>query len=698
MRVEDFYHTSWQALIVLLAWLVVSSSSVRPLIALPSYILAFLLVSRFGAAFREKAQEIRYLIYLALAALVVDQTVTFDDIDGVLSAMIEIVSLFLPFSLLWPERPRSYWFAILTVVVVAVGCMTFSSSIMVYVSFTLLILAITLNLNAANLALRDERGERTIDRLPKTYFRQFVLVMPAGLLGAAAIFFTFPRVQSFSLSLGNFSGRNQSGYSGVVDLDESGEIEESKALAFMVVGEDRGWLQANASTLLFRGNSLDSFDGRHWSNNVFDFKRLDAVADRRVSLKQAGFLQRLTIYAEPSLTNAVFYPGSLFSLTGDDKGEGGFLISSAGSVMRDNYEYERRSYALTVAPAVEAKDLPETAIDALKIDLQSSLTEAPSIAGLGPKTAALYLAVPDAVARAPYFAAWARAVGVDPAADGIAAALGKISGVFAASFKASLKNDFDTDDNLREFLAVKRTGHCEYFATATTLLLRSLGLPARVVVGYHGGTYNQYADVLEVREENGHAWVEVFVPRVGWLPFDPTPAAPDLLAENFTATLRLWSNAMGYYFRQYVVDYDYQTQREIAQSLRSLGNRRGEAEKQERVGWNRAVVTRVVAGAAICGALFVAFLWFRRRSRGADYPQYYRIFLRRLRRLGIERELGESLAVFHQRVRAQIGDAALLGDMHEAISRDLYARTGVAAETRRDLQERTRAESWRRRA
>jgi transglutaminase-like putative cysteine protease len=76
------------------------------------------------------------------------------------------------------------------------------------------------------------------------------------------------------------------------------------------------------------------------------------------------------------------------------------------------------------------------------------------------------------------------------------------------------------------FVTQTHAGYCQYFAGAMTLMLRYLGIPARVAVGFAGGTFDRLQDVWNVSDREAHAWVEVWFKGYGWLPFDPTPAAP----------------------------------------------------------------------------------------------------------------------------------------------------------------------------
>jgi protein-glutamine gamma-glutamyltransferase len=79
---------------------------------------------------------------------------------------------------------------------------------------------------------------------------------------------------------------------------------------------------------------------------------------------------------------------------------------------------------------------------------------------------------------------------------------------------------------LVNFVTKTHAGYCQYFAGAMALMLRYLGIPARVAVGFAAGTYDPSQHLWDVTDREAHAWVEVWFKGYGWLPFDPTPAAP----------------------------------------------------------------------------------------------------------------------------------------------------------------------------
>ena len=95
-------------------------------------------------------------------------------------------------------------------------------------------------------------------------------------------------------------------------------------------------------------------------------------------------------------------------------------------------------------------------------------------------------------------------------------------------FRYSLSPGEYNKNDLDEFLFHRRTGFCEHYAASFATLMRLAGIPARVVVGYLGGEYNDLGGFFLVRQADTHAWCEVWIPENGWMRIDPTTAvAPD---------------------------------------------------------------------------------------------------------------------------------------------------------------------------
>jgi hypothetical protein len=120
-------------------------------------------------------------------------------------------------------------------------------------------------------------------------------------------------------------------------------------------------------------------------------------------------------------------------------------------------------------------------------------------------------------------------------------------------------------DPVLDFLINRKEGHCGYFASALVLLLRSIGLPARMVGGFKGGDWNDIAKVLSVRQKHAHSWVEVYVSPGPdedpvWVTLDPTPAAERNQAVasvgGFATRFRLITDLVRYIWVFYIVGYN----------------------------------------------------------------------------------------------------------------------------------------------
>src|SRR5204863_3849194 len=78
------------------------------------------------------------------------------------------------------------------------------------------------------------------------------------------------------------------------------------------------------------------------------------------------------------------------------------------------------------------------------------------------------------------------------------------------------------------FVTRTKAGYCQHFAGAMALMLRYLGIPARVAAGFTSGSYDSQKHEWRVYDRNAHTWVEVWFKGYGWLPFDPTPGRGNL--------------------------------------------------------------------------------------------------------------------------------------------------------------------------
>ena len=246
-------------------------------------------------------------------------------------------------------------------------------------------------------------------------------------------------------------------------------------------------------------------------------------------------------------------------------------------------------------------------------------------------------------------------------------------------FRYSLSPGEYRKDDLEQFLFRRRVGFCEHYAASFATLMRLAGVPARVVVGYLGGEYNDLGHFFLVRQADTHAWCEVWLPESGWTRVDPTTAvAPGRANLDFTSFLetrgisgqmqsprsafltqlarsplvtnaRLALETLSYEWDTSVLAFDVDVQEVLLDSM-GLANR----------GPFVLIVEILIVAIAL---LVIYFGWMQLRTRPhADQVKaLYERFCRKAARLGVRRDPWEGPADFSRRA------ALLLPDQSERI-------------------------------
>jgi transglutaminase-like putative cysteine protease len=204
----------------------------------------------------------------------------------------------------------------------------------------------------------------------------------------------------------------------------------------------------------------------------------------------------------------------------------------------------------------------------LRYEVSLAGASEPPIPALTVGERARYLAVPALPARIAELAeAWT--VGATTARD--QARL--IEGQLRAGYKYDLDSPSGAAKNpLEDFLFKSKRGHCEFYSTAMTVMLRELGVPARNVTGFVGGTYNRFSRSYVVRQGDAHSWVEVWLDGIGWMRFDPTPpsdAVPRSELTGVLAVLRDFVEALGQRWSRHVIGYDLRQQLGLYDEVRN---------------------------------------------------------------------------------------------------------------------------------
>jgi protein-glutamine gamma-glutamyltransferase len=262
-----------------------------------------------------------------------------------------------------------------------------------------------------------------------------------------------------------------------------------------------------------------------------------------------------TILLQPLATDAMFAPANVVSLRGNFSGEGANSVATArrsyllrdvtGTIFNPFRNFASVRYeGFSLLPSV----IPDK--------LRAASTDYPE------QIAAVYLQLPALDPRIPALAREITARGRNPFDKAIL-----IESYLRSRFSYTLNlTGKPGDDPLPHFLFETRAGHCEYFASAMTVMLRTLGIPSREVNGFLPGEYNDLAGDYIVRASDAHSWVEVYFPASGWLTFDPTPPSSE---EHFGLLSRLgeYADWMELSWNEWVINYDFIHQVLLAQNM-----------------------------------------------------------------------------------------------------------------------------------
>jgi protein-glutamine gamma-glutamyltransferase len=376
----------------------------------------------------------------------------------------------------------------------------------------------------------------------------------------AIIFLILPRFSGGYMSALNMQPSMISGFSDDVELGEIGEIKKNSTIVMRVTVD--GGIQA-AQGVHWRGVALTKFDGKRWYNEPHEPTTLTSPAEgdwfrlnsENPRAPAAGRPIHYTVLLEPIGSTALFFANEAKSVRGrftDESGRASFgqrrtylLQDFTGSIFNPYHSYSRMQYeANSLLPAP-----PPAAVRQAGSDYPAAIHET-------------YLQLPKLDPRIPELAKQITARDTNPY-DRARSIEGYLRSHYG--YTLDLTGTLQADP-LAYFLFQKRAGHCEYFAAAMTVMLRTLDIPARYVNGFQTGEYNDIAGDLVVRASDAHSWVEAYFPGFGWLTFDPTPPSNEAPPGMFTQLAHYW-DWFQLVWSEWVINYDFVHQITVAQNL-----------------------------------------------------------------------------------------------------------------------------------
>ena len=561
--------------------------------------------------------------------------------------------------------------------------------------------------HSANIHARHSSDPQEHRHLAFALSRFVPVLMGMILACGAALFFVMPRLSAGYLGGYSFGTDFSSGFSDHVQLGQIGEIQQSNSVVMhiQIDGDSTGRYE-----LHWRGISLADFDGHMWSNsreqfflrrradNSFAVPEPDGIASSRPASSENVIHYRVLM--EPIGTNVFFLAPWAHTLSGDYR----MIAGDFGGAV---YDFDSRR---TISRYEATSDIGTPSAG----ELRAAGRRYPAA------VAGKYLRLPALDARVPQLADQ-----ITRSASNDYDKAAAIENYLRTRFGYTLQLPQTKEkDPIANFLFERKQGHCEYFASAMAVMLRTLGIPSRVVNGFRSDEFNDITGSYVVRAKNAHAWVEAYFPGYGWQLFDPTPSGSASGTRHGWARLALYVDAMSSFWRDWIVSYDTSHQFTLGQAAVS-GSRSVWVESRKwarkkygaMLQWARRSQDRVehspagwavAAGALAIGILLLANLgrilrrlhesWVSahpERSPEAAASIWYERMARALARRGVRKGTSQTPREFltkidDQRLREPVArftavyESARFGNSVEDASRlpELYAEVAEATRGR----------------
>ncbi|MBA4371872.1 MAG: hypothetical protein C0402_03310 [Thermodesulfovibrio sp.] len=366
--------------------------------------------------------------------------------------------------------------------------------------------------------LKEGHGNQGLVRRP-------VYVISVLTICLTVLFFAgLPRFTYRFISKGHARGIHTTGFSGRMDFGSLGTVKLDPTVVMRV--ELQG---PAAGPLYWRGSTLDYFDGITWKNELRTGTRLRRTADGFIlgtpekgsgtNRQPEGTVKQQTeqqIDLEPLDSDVIFGLARVLSIRTDAYA---MTVDAAGTISLPGKTSRRIRYTVISDVADRAAGSADPRY--LQVPAGSE-----RISGLALR---LVRNIQDEAGRAAF-----------------------IEGYLRNNYEYSLTVSPPPEGTspIEDFLFIARKGYCEHYATAMVLMLRGVGIPARVVTGFLGGDRNTYGGYLIVRQSDAHSWVEALI-KGQWQRFDPTPP----VAVQPAGTYNLFWDSVKMKWSRYVVGY-----------------------------------------------------------------------------------------------------------------------------------------------
>ncbi len=339
------------------------------------------------------------------------------------------------------------------------------------------------------------------------------------------------------------------GFSNTVTLGEIGRIKQSSATVMHV----RSYQGEGFLPVKWRGATLAEFDGKRWFNppgqeQVVQVDEGELVVRSATEGPERGPNMVYQVHLEPLISDTLFFGGTVETIKIDVR----YLRYSRGGVFHVSPRFGNHGLNYSVYGFLPNEWAPGRYTAQLPLGTLREL-----------------LSLPDTDPRIPELARQMTA-GADTPAQKARAIENHLRRDYGYTLELLSK---PVDDPLAYFLFQRKKGHCEYFASSMAVMLRTLGIPSRVVTGFQSGVYNPMTGWQVIRASDAHSWVEAWIEGRGWTTFDPTPFDTSGGESGLLSRLELLSDTASQFWNDWVMSYDQGHQKVLLSRVQASGRR-----------------------------------------------------------------------------------------------------------------------------
>lgn len=448
-----------------------------------------------------------------------------------------------------------------------------------------LLIAIVANLS---IMLKLNAPEASLRQITSKSSQQLLLVIPLSLL----LFYIFPRIDP--LWRVPTQSKGSSGFTEKMSFGSISELFNDESPVMQITFKKNPMLNG-----YWRGIVLSIFNGESWnpsSYNYFSFSPLQELKESETADYE--------ILLEPNQTKWLFYAGY------PRASRPSLLFSSNHGLINQNNKAstQRFIYSLDVQP---------TPYYVLNSAEYAEATQLP-------------------VNNNPRLNAWAREQFAKTHKD-VRAFINFLSNyIYQQPFWYTLKPPAlnSNRNQMDSFWFETQKGFCEHYASAVAFILRSVGVPARVIIGYHGGQWNPVSHVVLIQQNNAHAWLEYWQANIGWKQLDPTSfIAPERIDQTIRSRqneqlnqssyfnlsklpwgkkIKFYLDSVRFFSARWFLFYNQQTQQNLLQKL-GLGD------------WNKGQLLQASVAFMIIFFILLGlfYQWLQRRKQDLLLHEYH---------------------------------------------------------------------------